>query len=195
MTLLVRGVGAALILAATATSGVQGQDLNNFEAQGNLAPNMPISCVALEAVPRGSNPVDIYLGVLSCVAEGKFIAARELMLLGDIGGKFDRGRVTDESAHAAPVVVKQAVQAQFDPAERQQLEASFRELGDTALRCALGQRIAARGAPDYRPTYMIQHGMSTFVGGSAPAVKEYENPEQAYRMLVGDYLDCSVAGS
>lgn len=185
---------AALAWCGLSGFAVQAQDVTNFEAEGNLAPNVPISCIALEAVPLGSNPVDLYLGAFSCVAEGKFIAARELMLLGDIAGKFDRGRVTDQSAHEAPVVVKQAVQAQFEPAERQQLEASFRELGDDALRCALGQRIAARGAPDYRPTYMIQHGMSAFVGGSAPALKEYENPEQAYRMLVGDYLDCPVAG-
>lgn len=183
---------AALAWCGVAGFAVQAQGITNFEAEENLAPNAPISCVALEAVPLGSNPVDLYLGAWDCVAQGKFVAARELMLLGDIAGNFDRGRVTDQSAHAAPVVAKQAVQAQFEPVERQQLEAAFRELGDNALRCALGQRITARGVPDYTPTYMIQHGMSAFVGGSAPAVKEYENAEQAYRLLVSDYLVCPV---
>lgn len=196
MNLLARGLAAAAaaaVLAVSGAGGAQAQEINSFEAQGNLAPNMPIDCIALEAVPRGANPVDLYIGALRCVAQGKFIAARELILLGDIAGKFDRGRVTDESAHAAPVVAKQAVQAQLDAAERRQLEASFRELGDSALRCALGERITARGVPDYTPTYMIQHGMSALVGGSAAAaLKDYENPGEAYRMLVSDYLDCPV---
>lgn len=187
-------LAGALSLAWLFAFAAQAQRTTALEAEGNLARNMPIGCVALDAVPSGSNPVDLYAGALQCVRDGDFVRARELMLIGDIRGRFDQGRVSDVTAHSAPIVAKRSVQAQFKPKQRAQLESAFRALSDTAARCTLGERITAKGAPDYVPTYMIRHGMSAFTGGAPGGLKEYEDPSSAYQAVVTDYLKCPPAG-
>lgn len=188
------GLAGALALAGLALAPAPAQQIRNLETPGNLAPNTPIGCVALDAVPTASNPVDLYNAALACVRSGEFVKARELMLLGDVRGRFEAGRVSDPTARAAWVVAKQAVQAQFKPKERAGLEAAFRALMDDKLRCPLGGTIVALGAPDYAPTYMVRHGMGAVMGSGSDGVAPYPDPAAAWRDVVRSYLGCPGAG-
>lgn len=184
------GLAGALALAVLALAPANAQQVTDIESEGNLAPHAPVGCVALDAVPSGSNPVDLYNASFECVRGGAFVKARELMMLGDVRGRFDAGRVTDTTARAAWVVAKQNVQARFKREERAGLEAAFRELMDEGLRCSLGERIVAQGAPDYAPTYMIRHGMGAVTGGAEQGVSVYPDPVKAYADVVRGYLRC-----
>ncbi|MEM6494024.1 MAG: hypothetical protein AAF650_06555 [Pseudomonadota bacterium] len=190
-------LGAALApacLALTALGAALQAQVRNFEAEGNLAPNAPLQCTALERVGAASNPVDLYTAARDCLLQDRYEEARAIILLGDVRGRFDTKRVKDKTAHQAVLVAKQSALASVDDERLSALRESFRLLQDPSKRLDFCGVVGALAPPSYFPQYMVSHGMGAFAGqsGSGALVEEFDAPA-TYRDVVEDYLNCPEA--
>jgi hypothetical protein len=77
----------------------------SFRVGGGIASNNIVACIAFEEVRNTFTPADLYKGVATCVAEDKYDLAANLFALAGVYGRFDAGRVADESAAQATSVL------------------------------------------------------------------------------------------
>ena len=62
--------------------------------------------------------------------------------------------------------------------------------GDRSSMAMLCSRIRVIGPPNYRPTYMIRHGMGAFIGGSGNGLVADFDPAAAWEESLDTYLHC-----
>jgi len=182
----------AIILAGCAQAPTSNSQITNYETKGNLQSNAPLGCVSLAAVTNKHTPADIYPGVAKCVTSGNYDKASELFALAGVYSRFDMLRVSDSTA-------RQAIQAlqlnNFGSFTGEQREA-FKETMGTYLSpnskefLNLCAQIKAKGAPDYHPTYMIQHGTGAFVGSSGNGIKSDFDAAKSWQESINGYLHC-----
>ncbi len=183
-------VGA--VLAGCAQEPQPRGPISAFETLGNLQSTLPLDCVGIEVVTNQHTPADLYPGIEQCIASSDYPRAVQLYALAGVYGRFDMSRVSDPSA-------LQAIQAlqmnTFGPLSKVQNDAFKAEMGryrephSTAL-SGLCSKIKSVGAPDYRPTYMIEHGMGAAHGSTDNGLKSSFDPAQGWRDALSGYLHC-----
>ncbi len=187
-------VKSLITVTALVAAPAIAQQITNYEMSGNLAPNAPIGCIAIEQVSDQSNPVDLYNAAVACVASDQFVLARELVVLGDLRGRFDMKRVKDRSAHQAVIVAKQSTIGMLETEPADELRNSFGALRDAKARLDFCNRAQAIALPGYFPGYMVMHGLSAFAGATGKeALNDGLDLPKVYSDIVSDYLNCAEA--
>lgn len=185
-------ISVVALIAAWCLTPQQKGKIENHETGGNLKSTAAVGCVSLAELTNNHTPADIYPGALACITSGKYEKAVPLFALAGAYGRFDQLRVTDATA-------RQAVQAlklnNFGSLSSERQEGFKKALlaateGGSASLKKLCSDVERMGPPKYFPTYMIQHGMSAFVGQSGNGVKSDFNPTEGWREALTGYLHC-----
>lgn len=182
----------AIILAGCAQTPTSNGQITNYETKGNLQSNAPLSCVALSSVTNKHTPADIYPGVTKCVTSGSYDKAAQLFALAGVYGRFDMLRVSDSTARQAIQVLQLN---NFDSFTDEQREVFKKTMGtylspDSKEFLNLCAQIKAKGAPNYHPSYMIQHGMGAFAGSSGNGIKSDFDTAKGWQESINGYLHC-----
>lgn len=182
----------AIILTGCAQAPTSNSQITNYETKSNLQSNAPLGCVALTSVTNKHTPADIYPGVSKCVTSGNYDKAAQLFAQAGVYGRYDMLRVSNSTARQAIQVIQLN---NFDSFTDEQREA-FKKIMGTYLSpnskefLILCAQIKAKGAPNYHPTYMIQHGMGAFVGSSGNGIKADFDAAKGWQESVNGYLHC-----
>lgn len=157
-------IGFLAVFSLTACNSTPHSNVTNYYSKGNLESPLPSSCVAIDRLSNKQNPVDIFTGLNSCIANGDYSKAAELYFAGMTYGYYDINRVSDKSAHQAISVIRMNVFGAQPKEVMDKLQAAIEKIAsDNTSVC---QSLTRLGAPMYKPTYMIQHGMGAFLGNS-----------------------------
>lgn len=187
-----------LLLAACAQKPVllgsptvtQSGSITNYESQGNLASTHVVGCVGLESASNTWTPADIFPAVNACVHQAEYAKSVELFVLGGSYGRFDAMRVSDASARDAAGVLKMQSMSDFTDEQKAGFQKAAQPLlDDPSAVCA---KLRNLGAPNYVPSYMIQHGMSAFLGGQGNGLVKGFDANAAWKSVLRDYVHCKV---
>ncbi len=154
-------VSALLLSACNSTPK---SNVSNYEAAGNLESPKPAGCISVGELSNKQNPVDIFTGLNACLLNNNFSNAAELYLAGMSYGFFDTKRVSDKTAHQAINVLRMNLFGAQPQEILDKLQAALTNI--TSENTAICKSLTTLGAPAYKPTYMIQHGMGAFTGQS-----------------------------
>jgi hypothetical protein len=181
-----------LFLVATYPGIMLAAEITNVEAQGNLQSLNDIGCAHPDALRNIFTPADLYRGVAECIKQKDYDSAVFISALAGVYGVYDGMRVSDFTARDAPTVL---LMKNFDPLSEEQKNTFMQKLSSTAGNQdsldKLCSAIRSIGPPNYRPTYMIQHGMAAFTGGSASdGVSPDFDSDAAWKKSLNSYLHC-----
>lgn len=180
---------AALSLAGP---GLAQPKVQNFEAEGNLAPTQDVGCIPVTEADPSLSPADLSLSVMACFQKGEDLQAGELMVLMLARGRFDIDRVTDTTAHQAVQVLSLNLATAGGTVWQPRMGkvfGLFQSEGSAEL-ASLCATLRAMPAPQHSPSYMIQHGMGAFLKEDKPALVETFDADATWRMVLDDYLHC-----
>lgn len=182
-----------VLIAISLFSGNLLSQTTNYEAKGNLESHRPLDCIELDNVTNMQTPADIVRGVNKCLKKNQHTKAAKLYGLASAYGQFDTLRVKDKTAH-------QAMGALSLTAFMGVNDDSVKELTDTlksqfsvgsAAHSQNCNTIAQIGAPQYHPTYMIQHGIKAFINSDEDdGIATDFNAEEAWAQTLEQYLHC-----
>ena len=163
-----------------------------LETPGNLTAFNPLGCVAATSVQNGSTAADIATGARACADAGNYDEAAELVMVASAYAFFDTLRVTDKSAHIALTALFVDRFGGLAEAQEKEIFTAIEVLTDNGDRhhklCTVLRRV---GPPNYRPTYMIAHGLQPFLNDSdEPAVRKIDTSEGWEKAL--SYVNCPV---
>lgn len=151
-------------LSLSACNSTPQNNVSNYYAKGNLESPSPSGCVAVNQLSNQQNPVDIFIGLSTCMSVGNFSQAAELYFAGMSYGYFDTKRVSDKTAHQAISALRMSVFGAQPKEVMDMLQVELDKISsDNSSIC---KSLTDLGAPSYKPTYMIQHGMGAFTGQS-----------------------------
>lgn len=157
-------LGTLTAFLLSACNSTAKSHVSNYEAAGNLASPKPAGCVSISEVSTKQNPVDIFIGLNACLNNQDFSSAAQLYFAGMSYGYFDTKRVSDKTAHQAIRVLTMNVFNAQPKAVIEKLQAEVKNtISDNTALC---EKLTQLGAPTYKPTYMIQHGINAFTGQS-----------------------------
>lgn len=161
----------------------------DYQAEGNLESPRPAGCVQVNELSNEQNPVDIFAGLDRCLAQERYSNAAELYLAGMAYGYFDTRRVSDKSAHQAISVLRMNLFASQPGKALDKMQAALGKLySDNRATC---ENLSMLGAPAYKPTYMIQHGIAAFTGHSTKdGLVENFDPESAWKEALSTIARC-----
>lgn len=159
---IILAIVSALLLSAC--NSTPKSNVSNYEAAGNLESPKPAGCISVGELSNKQNPVDIFTGLNACLLNNNFSNAAELYLAGMSYGFFDTKRVSDKTAHQAISVLRMNLFGAQPQEILDKLQAALTNI--TSENTAICNSLTKLGAPAYRPTYMIQHGMGAFTGQS-----------------------------
>ncbi len=161
-------VSAMMVCAMAADSEEDGagrQQITHWETAGNLAATDPLDCVAAEAVSATDTAADIASGARTCLDEGDYARMADLLLVANVYAYYDTLRVADQSAHAALGALFADRFGGISKSQADRYMDAFRALVADGKRLGgLCSMLSALGPPEYRPTYMIAHGLGSFPG-------------------------------
>ena len=159
-------VSAMMLCAMAADSEEDGagrQQITRWETPGNLAATNPLGCVAAETVSATDTAADIASGARTCLDEGDYERMADLLLVANVYAYYDTLRVADPSAHAALGALFVDRFAGISKSQADRYMDAFRALvGDGKRLRGVCTMLSALGPPQYRPTYMIAHGLESF---------------------------------
>ncbi|HAU06500.1 MAG TPA: hypothetical protein DCS49_01755 [Gammaproteobacteria bacterium] len=153
---------SALILSAC--NSTLTNNVTNYEAAGNLESPKPAGCISVAELSNTQNPVDIFTRLNACLTDNNYSNAAELYFAGMSYGLFDTKRVSDKTAHQAISVLRMNLFGAHSQDNIDKLQTALTQLSSDNT--AICQSLTKLGAPSYKPTYMIQHGMGAFTGQS-----------------------------
>jgi hypothetical protein len=157
-------IGVLVVLSLTACNSTPKSNVSNYNAKGNLESPKPSGCVAVNQLSNQQNPVDIFTGLNTCITVENYSQAAELYFAGMSYGYFDTKRVSDKTAHQAISVLRMNVFGAQPKDVMDKLQVELERISsDNSGIC---KSLTDLGAPSYKPTYMIQHGMGEFTGQS-----------------------------
>ena len=181
----------ALLLLTTAAAA----QTTVVETPGNLQATRALGCFAPAEMKPLYTPADITPATIDCIAKGRINDA--LFLFGTMLGyaAFDGQRVTDPTAgQARGALAMQIGQAALagDPALFAKWQATLQaaQAGGsplTAEQCALHRRL---GPPDYRPDYMIAHGIRALTQPDAEPLKTDFDADATWKEVLTAFLKC-----
>ena len=148
----------------------------HIESPGSLAATNPLGCVAAQTVSNTDTAADIASGARACLDTGDYEGMADLMLVANSFAYYDTLRVTDPSARAALTALFVDRFEDISTAQRDRVGTAINALVQNDSRVgALCAKLAALGPPEYRPTYMIAHGLATVVGEQRePPIREID---------------------
>ncbi|MEF1331004.1 hypothetical protein [Vibrio sp. M260121] len=157
-------IGVLAVLSLSACNSTPQHNVSSYNAQGNLESLKPSGCVEISQLSNQQNPVDIFTGLNRCMSEKNYSQAAELYFAGMSYGYFDTKRVSDKTAHQAISVLRMNVFGDQSKRVMDKLQVELDKISsDNSSIC---KSLTELGAPSYKPTYMIQHGMGAFTGQS-----------------------------
>ena len=151
---------AALVLSAC--SSASQNNVTNYESAGNLESPKPAKCGSVVELSNKQNPVDIFSGLNDCLTNKNYLNAAELYLAGMTYGYFDTKRVSDKTAHQAISLLRMNLFGSQPQEVMDKLQAAV--INVTSDNSTFCDSLSVLGAPSYKPSYMIQHGMRAFTG-------------------------------
>lgn len=163
--------------------------VTNYETPGNLASSHKVACVGIESASNTWTPADLYPGVSVCVNQGDYEKSIEMFILAGSYGRFDMKRVSDQSSWDAATVLKMQSMSDFTPEQQAAFQKAAQPVFDDPS--AICAKLEKLGAPNYIPTYMIQHGMSAFLGTqSNNGLVQGFDAHTAWASVLKDYVHC-----
>ena len=157
-------VGFLAVLSLSACKSTPQNNVSNYNAKGNLESPKPSGCVEVNQLSNQQNPVDIFTGLNTCINDKNYSQAAELYFAGMSYGYFDTKRVSDKTAHQALSVLRMNVFGAQPKEVMDKIQVALDKISSD--NSAICKSLTALGAPSYKPTYMIQHGMGAFTGQS-----------------------------
>ena len=157
-------ISVLAIFSLSACNSTPQSNISNYNAKDNLESPKPSGCVAANQLSNQQNPVDIFTGLNSCITDGNYSQAAELYFAGMSYGYFDTKRVSDKTAHQAISVLRMNVFGAQPKEVMDKLQVALEKASSD--NSAICKSLTELGAPSYKPTYMIQHGMGAFTGKS-----------------------------
>lgn len=182
-----------LALAACASNSGNRPQITNYEAPGNLESTQALSCEEVSNLSNTYTPPDLYRGMVKCAEDDNYPSAVYFFALAGTYSYYDTLRVSDSSAHQAHSVLLQRSLNSLKESKKRALWSEITNtLGTRDELSAVCKDVSRIGAPQYHPRYMIQHGMSAFVGGisSDGLVKSFDSGN-AWKKSLSGYLHCS----
>ena len=125
----------------------------------------------------------------TCMNDENYAQAAALYFAAMSYGYFDTKRVSDKTAHQALSVLRMNVFGAQPKEVMDKLQVAIEKLSsDNAAFC---KSLTDLGAPSYKPTYMIQHGMGAFTGQSTKdGLVENFNSGAAWKDSLTTYAKC-----
>ncbi len=186
-----RSIAIVLAVSALLVGSAKAQ-VTNYEAPGNLKSNVPLGCVELSSVTNEETPADIYPGVAACVKSGEYQKAALLFAVAGTFAYFDQLRVSDSTARQAAMAIEMNDFADFTMEQKQSLMKALHVALDSdspSFKSAC-TAVAKLGPPRYFPAYMVQHGMSAFLGSSRSGVQTGFDAADGWRISLSRFLHC-----
>lgn len=165
----------------------------NFESEGNLARTHDVMCIAVQDAKVQYTPADLAMAIVRCGKKKEFDKAVELLVLMQLRAAYDAKRVEDKSAHQAGAVLAMQIRAELGQSRMEKIMAAFGRIGGdgSPRHKAICAEVKRAGPPDYHPAYMIQHGMSAFIGRKGNGLVKGFQSKKVWRDLLANYLKCS----
>jgi hypothetical protein len=168
--------------------------LTNIEAKGNFEPLNDLGCVRPDKLRNTYTPADLYRSNAECIKLADYDSAVYSSALAGVYARYDTMRVADSTAHQAQSVLPMKYLASLAEEQKKaftsRLSAVAGSAGKLAALCADIRKI---GPPDYRPTYMIQHGMSAFlVGKTENSLVPNFDGAASWEKSLNSYLHCPM---
>jgi hypothetical protein len=166
----------------------------DIEAEGNLKPTHALGCVDVENVSAVDTPVDLFNAAALCAQKDDYKRAAALVTVGTLFGRFDIERVSDKSSHDAVMMLRIGMASKLTKEQVSGVEAAMKSNARTpGFSSGLCAKMSSLGPPQYRPDYMIRHGMNAFTGGTkgGEMVAPFDARE-AWTKDFQQYLLCTV---
>ncbi len=180
------------VIAGIFAAGGAWAQVNNIEADGNLAPTYDVACQPTDALRDDYSPADLAGAVVACFTDGQDDLAVDMFLVMQMRGVYDSLRVIDQSAHQAGRVLQiemaQTAGAEWEP----RMRAAFDRFGPTggARHAALCKQMEAKGPPTHSPRYMVQHGIKAFSGQDGDGLDPDFDAEVSWERVLDEFMDC-----
>lgn len=152
----------------------------------------PQGCIKADHVKNTYSPYILYQSIPKCMLEGDADSAAFLWSMVKIYGRYDMLRVTDETAKAAiDYLEMRLMQQDLDKDKAKRLAEAVNASIDIDELCAQVRRI---GAPDYHPSYMIEHGIEAMMeeirvhDGLIPNYSREAN----WKKITNQYMKCTA---
>jgi hypothetical protein len=180
--------GRIVVASVSPLSSTQ-NNITSYESAGNLESPKPSGCVQINSITNQQNPVDIFTGLNKCLTDGSYSQAAHLYLTGMSYGYYDTKRVSDRTAHQAISVLRMNIFSTHTTESLALLQTEVTKL--TTNNSELCSSLNKLGKPTYKPTYMIQHGMSAFTGQSTKdGLVENFDSQQAWKDSISKIAKC-----
>ena len=183
-----------LLLFLLLTVAASAQSVN-VQTPGNLAATRDLACFAPDEMKPVFTPADLAPAAIDCIANDRMDEA--LFLFGTMLGyaAFDGQRVTDRTAGAARGALAMRI-GQASKSGDATLYAKWQSTLEqaqkrgsplSAAQCDLHRRL---GPPDYRPDYMIAHGLQAMTNPEAEPMKAEYDPDATWKAVLTRFLAC-----
>lgn len=185
---------APLALVAMIWPVAASSQIRNYNAPGNLEATIQLSCISIDKAKTSYNPVDLYLAARKCIGQNKLDDAVELFFLANVFGRYDMQRVADRTAHQAILVARMQVFGNLPKESTANFETKAKAYVEDAAQISASCAILRKmGPPTYYPRYMIQHGMSAFIGGKGDGLVPDFVPDKAWATVLDSYMHCPAS--
>lgn len=166
----------------------------NITSEGNLASYQAVGCIPLTEAKNIFTPADLHKGLAECVKQESYDIAARLYLLASAYGVFDAQRITDKTAGQAILALNMNTFSNVPQDKKAKVEGAIKRIA--ADRESLGKfcdEIIKIGAPNYYPSYMIQHGVKAFTGNSDDnaLIKDFD-AVGVWKKTLANNLKCSI---
>ena len=138
----------------------------SISAEGNLESFNPIKeCVEINEIERTHSPADILPAAKKCVDENRHELALKLNFIARLYAFYDMQRVIDGTAHQAILMLEEQAYNSLEEEDFNSLQQASVEYQnpESEKYYALCKQAKELGAPNYHPTYMIQHGLAALM--------------------------------
>ena len=189
----------SLFSAHYASNLTSGDSDNQVRLQEELQGVRNGSTILIIAVQVGINeiqteytPADLYPAVSKCVLSDDYEKAAEIFAVAGSFGRFDKKRVTDESAHEAmTMLLIHAFDGMSSEQKSKLQEIINKRFGGAEIDMSICPHLRSLGHPTYYPRYMIQHGLGSFLSDKSeqPLVEGFD-PVKAWDQILTDSVGC-----
>ena len=185
-----------LLLAATYLAQpafAKNPQFTNVEAKGNLESTNKLGCITIEEVKNNYTPADLFKASAECIKNNEYKKSVDLYAAAGAYGHFDKLRVSDQTAHQAVSMLIITHMTPLITARKADMKPYFDKLENPASpeMLSLCSSLKKLGAPDYYPTYMIQHGMGAFAKSATPALVPDFDKNESWDETLTKYLHCA----
>ena len=176
--------------SALAQQPVPGQ-ITNYSTPGNLHSDHALGCIPSGEMKNIYTPADLYPAIAKCLSADKYRDAVLVYALAAAYRRFDAMRVADRTAQQAVFALQEKYLGPLPDAKNERMRGEIKsEFGDTRQMGLLCARIREIGPPNYHPDYMIQHGMSAFMGVRGNGLVTNFNAKDGWEKTLETYLHC-----